>query len=417
MNFNQRREFRIHPAVSALLLIAGIVTFVAVTSGLFTGAFRTWVPVSLVADRSGLSMESGAKVKLRGVVVGRVSGIDGDTGNAQLRLALDPQLISRIPANIDVRIEASTAFGAKYVNLIPPQHPSDQHISAGAVLHSSNVAVEVNTVFQSLMSVLHRVQPDKLNATLTALSEGLRGQGPRIAEAITSADQVLATLNPRMPAVAEDMRSLKGFADTYAAAAPDLLATLSSATTISNTLTTHATQLDALLLNVIGLSSSAVAVLAPHQNNLITAVNNLAPTTNLLLTYNPSLACTINGAAWVLPSAMESAGGNGKSLIVDVALLLGDDIYRYPRNLPKVNAHGGPGGHPSCGSLPIADNNFPVKYLVADTGYGPNPGDIRTNPGVGHPWWVNFFPSTRAVPGSPTLSDYGPPAPGPAPPP
>ena len=65
---------------------------------------------------------------------------------------------------------------------------------------------------------------------------------------------------------------------------------------------------------------------------------------------------------------LDALGGNGKSVIMDAGLLFGDDPYHYPDNLPVVNATGGPGGRPSCGSLPDVSKNFPVKYLVTDTG-------------------------------------------------
>ena len=45
------------------------------------------------------------------------------------------------------------------------------------MLRSNNVSTEVNTVFESLTNVLRQVDPAKLNATLTALSEGLHGKG------------------------------------------------------------------------------------------------------------------------------------------------------------------------------------------------------------------------------------------------
>ena len=93
------------------------------------------------------------------------------------------------------------------------------------------------------------------------------------------------------------------------------------------------------------------------------------------------------------------SGGNGKSVIMDAALLVGDDPYRYPDNLPIVNATGGPGGKPSCGSLPDVSKNFPVKYLVTDTGFGTGL-DIRPNPGIGFPGFANYFPVTKAHPGT-----------------
>jgi phospholipid/cholesterol/gamma-HCH transport system substrate-binding protein len=100
--------------------------------------------------------------------------------------------------------------------------------------------------------------------------------------------------------------------------------------------------------------------------------------------------------------------------MIDGGLLFGDDSYRYPANLPIVQAKGGPGGKPSCGSLPDASANFPVKYLVTDTGFGTGL-DIRPNPGIGFPGFNNYFPYTKGTPQPPWIRFPGPPAPGPWP--
>ncbi|HET6733505.1 MCE family protein [Mycobacterium sp.] len=414
---DEDREGGLSPRWWTAILVVAVVAFVVICSAQFSGQFRSVVPVTLTADRAGLVMESGAKVKMRGVVVGRVGDIRSGTSNTELVLQLNPDQVQYIPANVGVRIEASTAFGAKYVDLLVPADPSAKRIQAGAVLTSDNVSTEVNTVFESLTAVLRQVDPADLNATLTALSEGLRGKGDRIGEAISAADDVIKALNSRTDVIAADFRSLKGFADAYGDVAPDLLAALDAVSTTATTITDHSTALDALLLNVIGLSQSGTDLLAPNQKNLITAVNNLAPTTELLLKYSPSFTCLLVGADWLLHEggSLAGAGGNGYSTVVDAAILFGDDVYRYPENLPKVNAKGGPGGKPGCGSLPIAPNNFPVKQLVTDTGWGTAPNEIRTNPGIGHPFYVNNFPVTRAVPEPPSYRGMGPPAPGPFP--
>ncbi len=93
-------------------------------------------------------MESGAKIKMRGVEVGRVAGITGGNGPASLKLEIFPDQVRHIPANVEAEIRATTAFGAKYVDLIPPDDPSPKRISPGAVLRSRNVSTEVNTVFR-----------------------------------------------------------------------------------------------------------------------------------------------------------------------------------------------------------------------------------------------------------------------------
>jgi phospholipid/cholesterol/gamma-HCH transport system substrate-binding protein len=142
----------------------------------------------------------------------------------------------------------------------------------------------------------------------------------------------------------------------------------------------------------------------------------------LLLKYNPQLTCTLIGTNLLL--LPESQGGygytgiagghDGATEVLDVGLLLGDDAYKYPDNLPVVGAKGGPGGMPSCGSLPDVSKNFPLRYLVTNTGWGTGL-DVRPNPGIGFPGYVNYLSGTRAVPEPPSLRYPGGPAPGPNP--
>jgi phospholipid/cholesterol/gamma-HCH transport system substrate-binding protein len=411
----ERRPHGIHPAWWTAILVVASLVFVLACTAAFAGTFRSFVPVTLTSDRSGLVMESGAKIKMRGVEVGRVAGISGGTGPATLKLEIFPDQVHHIPANVDAEIKATTAFGAKFIDLIPPKDPSSKSISAGTVLRSRNVSTEVNTVFQNLVDVLRQVDPPRLNAVLTALAEGVRGQGERIGDATTGANQVLLAVNPRMGTVDQNWRSLAGFSDAYGAAAHDILDTLNAASTTSDTITSHARDLDALLLNTIGFSHAGINLLAPNQDNLIRAINVLEPTTNLLMKYNPEYTCMLVGAKWWLDNgAYDAIGGNGKSIILDAAMNLGDDPYRYPDNLPIVAAKGGPGGKPGCGSLPRADLNYPVRQLVTNTGWGTGL-DIRPNPGIGHPFWANYLPVTRAVPEPPSIRLEGPPAIGPVP--
>jgi phospholipid/cholesterol/gamma-HCH transport system substrate-binding protein len=411
------RESRERRGWWALAMLTVIIAFVYATMGAFNKTFTSYTPVTLNSDRAGLVMEVGAKVKLRGVQVGEVGAVTGGKDPITLKLNIFRDQAKFIPANVGARIEATTIFGAKYVELIYPNDPSPKRLQAGAVLTSDNVSTEVNTVFENLVGLLDQVDPAKLNAILSALAEGVRGQGQRIGEATTDLNQVLLALNPRSETIRADFRSLKGFADTYSDAAQNILATLDAASTTSDTITRQSKQLDSLLLNVIGFSNSGVNLLAPNQGNFIAAINDLAPTTALLANYNPEYTCLLLGAKTLLDTGYPeiTGGGNGKSLIVDAALLFGKDQYRYPDNLPIVAAKGGAGGKPSCGSLPDVAKNFPVRALVTDTGWGTGI-DWRPNPGIGRPFYTDLFPVTRGIPQPPTLrgQDRGA-APGPIP--
>ena len=93
--------------------------------GLFRGSFTETVPVTVVSDRAGLVMNPDAKVKMRGVQVGKVASIETrPDGKAVLQLAMDPVAAaphSRPTSRVD--ITSSTVFGAKFVELVAPEDP------------------------------------------------------------------------------------------------------------------------------------------------------------------------------------------------------------------------------------------------------------------------------------------------------
>ncbi len=415
MTKRKRREMGLHPAVWTLILVVLIVAGGVLTVLAFNRDMQSYARVTLVSDRSGLVMDPGAQVKLRGVQVGRVSAIKPN-GQVKLQLELYPDQLQYIPANVEAQITAPTAFGAKYVELVTPDRPSAKRLTAGAVLKSRNVSVEVNTTFQNLVGVLNQIDPAKLNAVLSALGEGFRGKGEALGQATTDLNQVLLAINPRSDTIRADYRALKGFSDTYSAAAPDILSVLDAASTTSTTITNDASALDSLLVNVVGLADGGINLVGPAKNNLIHGINVLEPTTRLLMKYNPELTCLLVGAYNGLDDLIETvAGHNGKSLIGDAGILFGDDMYRYPDNLPINGAKGGPGGTPGCGSLPNVGDNFPVRYLVTNTGWGSGM-DVRPNPGIGFPGLANYGPTTRGTPKPPSIYTLnGGPAPGPVP--
>ncbi|CAA0089438.1 Uncharacterised protein [Mycolicibacterium vanbaalenii] len=406
----------LHPGWWTLILLAVIVLLVGLTGALYSGSFTSYVPVTLSSDRAGLVMESGGKVMMNGVQVGRVAAVAGARDPVSLTLEISPAELDNIPANVGAQIRATTAFGAKFVDLIYPADPSPQRLAAGAVLRSRNVTTEVNTVFENLVGLLDQIDPAKLNAVLTALSDGFRGQGERIGESITDANQVLLAINPRSDAMGENWRAFEEVSDIYGRSADDILAVLDAASTTSTTITQHSAALDQLLLQTIGFAEAGTNLLAVNQKNLVDTITTAAPTTALLLKYDPTYTCMLLGAQWWLDNGARAAiGGNGRTYVADAAVLLGDDKYDYPRHLPIVAAKGGPGGKPSCGSLPDATKAFPVRQLVTNTGWGTGV-DIRPNPGIGHPCYANYLPVTRAVPEPPSIRQCIPgPAPGPIP--
>ncbi len=405
-----------HPGWWTLIFLIATAVTIALTAGLFSGAWKTYVPVTLMSDRAGLVMDRGAKVTMRGVQVGRVGQVTGAKNQVSLRLDIYPDEIGYIPANVQARIRAGTLFSAKFVEFVPPSEPSRARLTAGTVIASESVSTEINTLWKNLAAVLNQVDTVKLQAVLGALAEGVGGHGALIGQTISDANEVFSEVNSRADTIAADRKAVRDASQTYGGAAQDILKALDDATTTSTTIVNNSTELDALLTGVIGLSRSGIDLMGPSQANLIKSVDLFETTASLLMKYNPTYTCTLVGAKTALDSGyLAAAGGaNGKSLVFDSAVMLGADAYRYPDNLPIIGAKGGPGGKPGCGSLPDVAANWPVRQLVTNTGWGTGL-DIRPNPGIAFPGYANFFPVTRAVPEPPSIRYPGGPAPGPIP--
>ncbi|OXR44545.1 hypothetical protein B7C42_03334 [Nocardia cerradoensis] len=352
--------------LSGVALILFLAAIVAVALTMFVGGFTTSKPVYLDAPRAGLVMDKDAKVKIRGVQIGHVSDIAYTGDQARLTLAMDPDQLKMVPANSTVDIRSTTVFGAKYVNFIEPEVPSAQHLQAGATLTAQSVTVEFNTLFQHLTEVLGKIAPEKLNATLTALGTALQGRGDKLGQLLVDSDEYLRDINPSLPDLQRDLQTSVGVTNLYADTAPNLLRTTDNAAVTSKTLVDHKDSLDAVLLNLIGLADTTGAVLKENENGLSTALDLLRPTAELLNEYNPALYCLVEGVAGAIPRANEIFGGTGPWVTLNASFMPGGTPYSYPKDLPKVNATGGP----HCEGVLDRKPGSHANYLVTDTTEG-----------------------------------------------
>lgn len=348
--------------LAGLLTVIALAAIVAVAVALFQDSFKNSIPVTVLADRAGLVMNPDAKVKINGAQVGKVESIEAlPDGGAALHLAIDPASVDAIPANVSAEITSSTVFGSKFVELISPAAPSPASLQAGTVITGGdNVTVELNTVFEQLVSVLSKVEPAKLNQTLGAFAKSLNGRGDKFGQSLVDLDGALIKLNPALQNLNSVLAISPTVFDAFADASPDLLATIDNTARIGGTVVDEQASLDALLVSAIGLADIGTEVIAENRANLTDAVHLLAPTTDLTNQYNPALTCGLGG---LLPLAM------GPGLPVPGAVLLqgfflGRERYRYPDNLPKVAAKGGP----QCTDLPNVGYEVRPPYVVTDIG-------------------------------------------------
>lgn len=351
-----------------LIIAAVITTFIMLQ---FRGKLTPKTELTMVSGRSGLVMDPQSKVTYNGVEIGRVSAVLPTTSDgkpaAKLVMQVDPKFIALIPANVNGDIQASTIFGNKYVSLSSPPNPVSKRISSSDVIDARSVTTEFNTLFETVTGIAEKIDPVKLNLTLSATAEALTGLGTKFGQSLVNTNVALDNITPRLPRLQYGLQKLSGLADVYTAAGPDFWDSIDNAMTTARTLNNQRGDLDATLLAAAGFGNTGADVFERGMPYFVRLMSDLVPTTQLLDTYSPELYCMIKKYADVLPAANAGFGGNGYSLADRAELVGAPNPYVYPDNLPRINGRGGPGGAPGCWQ-DIDRNFWPAPHLVVDDG-------------------------------------------------
>jgi phospholipid/cholesterol/gamma-HCH transport system substrate-binding protein len=387
--------------------VAGLIVFLVAALVLwlvflqYKGDFTDKTKLTMLSDRAGLVMDPGSKVTYNGVQIGRVANIDEveRDGKPAVKFTLDvyPKYLHLIPANVDAKIVATTVFGEKYVSMTAPENPLPQQITPSQVIDARSVTTEINTLFQTITQIAEKVDPVKVNLTLSAAAQALSGLGDKFGQSIINGSAALDEINPRMPIIRHDIQQLARLGDTYANASPDLFDFLNNASTTAHTVHAQEKDLDQALLAAAGFGATGAEIFNKGGPYLARGAKDLVPTAQLLDTYSPELFCSVRNLHDGEPKVAAFAGGaNGYSLrseteifsglglalslpglgltlatqgLLGLAGLVGGapNPYVYPENLPRINAHGGPGGAPGCWQT-ITRDLWPAPTLIMDTG-------------------------------------------------
>ncbi|KRE26612.1 MCE-family protein [Mycobacterium sp. Soil538] len=365
----KRSHVRIAAAIlAALVLAAAVFTYLS-----YTAAFTPTDKVTILSPRAGLVMETKAKVKYRGLQVGQVESIEYAGDDAKLTLAINTDDLRYIPSNATVRIAGNTIFGAKSVEFLTPQDPEKTSLRPGTQVRAQDVQLEVNTLFQTLSDVLAKVDPVNLNATLSALAEGLRGHGDDLGAGLSGLNYYLQQLNPKLPTLQDDFRKAAIVTNIYGDAAPDLVKVFENAPAISRTVVEEQDNLNATLLAATGLGNNAADTLEPGADDFIAAIQRLRAPLRVAGEYSPEIGCVLEGTSNAIDRFAPIIGGIRPGLFVSSNFLPGAPAYTYPESLPLVNASGGPNcrGLPNVPSKQYGGSWYRTPFLVTDNAYVP----------------------------------------------
>ncbi|EFQ84376.1 virulence factor Mce family protein [Aeromicrobium marinum DSM 15272] len=364
----------------------GIVVLIAVATVMsYQGKFTSTQPFTVASDRAGLTLTSGAAVKLRGVQVGNVSSVEPAADGATINLDVYSDKVDLMTSDLTVQIVPPTAFGAKYVQLSTDDLTAGEPLPEGDQLRTDAVTVEVNDVFTDLAGVLSAAGANRVDDAITATANLLEGQGNTLNALVGDLDTYLGELNTTLGVLDKDLDRAQSVIDVYDQAAPDLLTTLAQLTTTSDTLVERESQLDQVLTDVSAFTATAEPFVATNSPRVTSVLDLLESPTGMLQTYSSNLRCIFEGTATNAELAAQAIGGVKPGINVYMRLQPSDRGFTVEDNLYRI----GPDLGPNCFGLPsISQADSESEGFDFGTGDPHDAGDVK---GPGGELATTFF--------------------------
>jgi phospholipid/cholesterol/gamma-HCH transport system substrate-binding protein len=369
-----------------VVFLAVFALLIWLSLALFNKRFTPVEMITLDTGSAGSEMHVGADVMVRGVPVGQVRQITTDGATARLELAIQPDMVRLLPANVTAEMLPTTLFGERYVDLILPAHPVARRLTSGSVIRQSRSrdALEIERVLDNLLPVLTAVRPQQLSLALTAIAQGLQGRGKALGQTLVLLNSYLHALRPHLPALDRDIAELAGVARSYSNAAPDIVAALDNFSVANQTLYSQRRNLAALFATVTTASVDLRAFLHANSGNIIALGAVSAPTLRILARYAPEFPCTLRALVAFEPhiNKVLGAGTSQPGLHVQVHVVPSPGRYLPRKNAPVYGDNLGP----HCYAVPfrgirLHDGASPAVAPGAAAGAG---GLARTASGLGN---------------------------------
>jgi phospholipid/cholesterol/gamma-HCH transport system substrate-binding protein len=344
--------------VLGVLFIALVMLGVYLTYATFTKKFTDYEKVTLETSTIGLQLPLRGDVKYRGVIVGEVLDYTSTADGADVTLGLYPDQVDVIPADVTGSILPKTLFGEKFVSLVAPDSPSDDHIRAGATIDRTQVSIEVEKVLADLYPLLEAVEPAQLNLTLNALATALEGRGEALGENLEIVDSYLKRFNPKIPDLVEDLRLTADVSDIYSDVLPEVATILDNTITTFGTLEEKEEQATALYGNIADFADTSRTFLAENETNIIRSAELSAAQLRVFSRYAPQFPCLTGGIVNAGVAQAEAFRG----FVLHIVL---ETLPRQPRaydagDRPRLGENRGP----NCLHLPNPpwSQSNPVRF-------------------------------------------------------
>ena len=270
------------PTRQALVGLIGLVLLLGLAGVMLRaagGAYADDYELTALVTRPGFNLDETSTVKVRGVTVGGVKGIEL-LADGTVELTLNMRKEVRIPESALARIEPLSVFGPKFVDIIPGEgEGSGPFLDEGERLAETVSPSEVVETLETFSDVLASFDPQKLGTILTEMARGLDGLGEDLGATITASDQLAEDLTANRGEIDALLANSVALGETLQDRGDQLVRITETGASVLDLLRENEDGLGSLLLSASQLSADLTATVdaaAPDVAPLVAGLDRVS---------------------------------------------------------------------------------------------------------------------------------------------
>lgn len=324
-------------------------------AGIFGRGEPTYTVTAAFDDVTGLLIDD--NVKVAGVVVGKVTGIEIEAGRAHVTMAIrddTPPLASDSRAQVRWR----NLIGQRYIYLLPGT--ASTTLEDGSFIDSTISVVDLGELFNRLGPIVGALDSAQINDFLETITQALDGNEDKISQSLDDLAVLVGGLAERDQAISRLIVNLEVVAETIADRDEQLTVVFQNLIELADTFSANTALLETALVEMGAFTTDLSFLLDANRDEVASILANLDTTLNTVEANLASLDVALDGLPDVAVAAFTSSR-NGEFLNQDILCAAAGPP---PCPTPVAPVQGVTGASASPSATPATVD--PVRRLFAE---------------------------------------------------
>lgn len=246
------------------------------------GAYADDYALVATVDRAGFGLDQQSTVKVRGITVGSVDGIELlDDHTVQVTLKIRKEI--RIPTTVSATVEPLSVFGPKFVNLdLGAGEGVGPYLEPGDHITETVAPSEVVETLEKVARIIDVVDEDELASILTEFGRGFDGLGDDFGHMLDNTTVVADRALANQELVDRLLADARVMAELFADRGDDFVEVLDDSAVLLDTIAGSEDVLGQLLVDTSEMSTNFASVLRAGGDDLSSVIQVLDPVTSVL---------------------------------------------------------------------------------------------------------------------------------------